>query len=233
MREYKGDLYAYVTEGTKTLELMDKYEGIVKDSKGPYKRLILENSYYANVGKYICTYNLIIERIVSPLYAVGDITFTEFKTKKGVPVCLYCDSQLRKAYIEQKDILNKKEIYFEKPYYLRAQNSSNREGYGWEWDWSGGAGDYWEGTFYGETDNYGFVGVVIKSIKERPKPFQAKKEIKVELKTVQGSKYYLVREIGGMQMKIPYQNGMSKNDAILKFHKISSQKENEIRKRRK
>ena len=74
----------------------------------------------------------------------------------------YISQQISDDVIDK--YLGKRELFcFDKPYHLRAQNSLNRTGYGWEWDWSGGIGDYIEGTQYGETTDYGFVGVYIVS----------------------------------------------------------------------
>ena len=69
-------------------------------------------------------------------------------------------AEVNDEIIEQ--YVDKNRFYrFSKPFLLRAQNSLNRTGYGWEWDWSGGYGDYIEGTLYGETTNYYFVGVYV------------------------------------------------------------------------
>ena len=52
-------------------------------------------------------------------------------------------------------------IKFEKPYLLRAQNSNNRTGYGNEYY---GYDLVYQGTLYGETTNYAFVGVILHKI---------------------------------------------------------------------
>lgn len=58
-------------------------------------------------------------------------------------------------------MINRLEIEFEKPYYLRAQNSGNRSGYGLEW-W--GRDTCFEGKEYDETDDYCFSGVKIEIV---------------------------------------------------------------------
>lgn len=99
-----------------------------------------------------------------------------FNDNKFTWKCTHCNyknsiskDNLRKPYEIDDNIItqyvDKDQFYrFSTPFLLRAQNSSNRTGYGWEWDWSGGYGDYTEGTLYGETTDYFFVGAYISSI---------------------------------------------------------------------
>ena len=67
--------------------------------------------------------------------------------------------------VSKKDVQRysgKEEIfYLNKPFRFRAQNSGNRTGYDWTWDWRNGYGDYTEGTYYGETTEYVFAGIYI------------------------------------------------------------------------
>ena len=213
----KDDFQAFVTDSTNTLPLMDKFEGRSKESDGPYKRLIFKNSYQATIGKYLCKYHLILERFEDVQHTEGDMTFTVFKKEKGVSVYHYCNNQLRKALKEDKNILKRKEFYFYIPYYLRAQHSGKREGYGWEWDWSDGIGIPTEGTMYGDTDDYGFVGVVFESVTLKKDPVQQESRsnnLKVELTIFKGQKYYKILKSEEESFLIPYKQGMSKQDAI-------------------
>lgn len=154
-------LETYVFDTTKSVQLLDRFEGLGEENNTIYERMILKNCKYGTTKEgHSFIYHLVIERSKNRNY-VGDITFTKFK--KGQ------DRELRHYICEQinKDIINKyagtKEIYyFEKPFLLRAQNTSNRTGYGWEWNWSGGIGTSYEGTFYGETTSYVFAGVIIE-----------------------------------------------------------------------
>lgn len=47
---------------------------------------------------------------------------------------------------------------FKAAFPLGGQTYANQTGYGWEWDWSDGYGDYTEGTYYGEVKNFLIVG---------------------------------------------------------------------------
>ena len=214
----KGDYYAYVSDDSKTLPLMDKFEGRSKDSEGPYKRFILKNTYEAAVGPYICQYHPIIERLADIEHTEGNITFSEFKKEKEANVYHYCNTKLNEAFRHNKDILNRKEIYFFTPYYLRAQSSKNREGYGWEWEWSHGRESHTEGTFYGETDNYGFVGVVIENVTRKKKQAQKTKErpenLRVEFVRHMGKKYYKIYKSEEESYLIPYEKKMTKQDVL-------------------
>ena len=156
------ELIAYVTNDTRTILLLDKFEGYRPDSNIKYQRIVIKNAKYLSPRPDLSVgYHLVIERGKGHDYN-GNITFTEFKMGN--------DSRLRKFVLSEinDDIINqyidKDQFYrFSTPFLLRAQNSTNRTGYGWEWDWSGGYGNYTEGTFYGETSNYFFVGVYISS----------------------------------------------------------------------
>lgn len=157
----KEVLEEYIFDTTKSIPLLDKFEGFGNQNNVIYDRIVLKNCRYGRTSEgREFSYRLVIERSKARDY-IGDITFTKFK--KGE------DSDLRKYISSQvsNDIVNrhagKDEIYyFDKPYLLRAQNSSNRTGYGWEWDWSDGIGTAYEGTFYGETTSYVFAGIVIE-----------------------------------------------------------------------
>ncbi len=148
------ELVTYVFDNTKSVALMDRYEGTFGDTV--YKRIALENIFFANGAR--C--HLVIERANKKDY-VGNITFTDFK--KGYTGALrnHINSEVTPEVI--KKYAGKKEIfYFDKPFRLRAQNSGNRSGYGSRWDWSDGVGEMvYEGTLYGETTDYVFAGVYI------------------------------------------------------------------------
>lgn len=182
------DLLIYVTEGTKTIELMDKFEGFYTFDGVPYKRIVFKNIYECNLEKLICRFHLVIERILPESKKEGNITFSEFKKTKGFPVLQYANKMIREEFKRNRDFINQKKFYFNTPYYLRAQNSTNRQGYGWEWDWSDGYGTFEEGTYYGETSDYGFVCIIIEDIvlaKNYTKPISQKinidDNIKIEL----------------------------------------------------
>ena len=156
----ESELVACVFDDTRTIELMDRFEGFGEKNTKSYERLVVKNGLlYCNYGDpYI---NLVIERR-SDNNITGDITLTEFK--KGETL------QLRQHIIEEldSDILkaykDKNQFYrFQTGYLLRAQNSKNRSGYGWRWNWSHGVGEYIRGTEYGETTDYVFVGAYVSS----------------------------------------------------------------------
>lgn len=59
-----------------------------------------------------------------------------------------------------KDMAYGQKVAFETPLPLGGQTYANQTGYGWEWDWSGGYGDYTEGTFYGEVTTFLIIGFI-------------------------------------------------------------------------
>ncbi|WP_022755885.1 hypothetical protein [Butyrivibrio fibrisolvens] len=153
-KRVKDELVTYVDNNTKSVALMDRFEG--KDREVIYKRIALENMLFANGA--IC--HLVIER-ANRRPCVGDITFTDFKKGYSGDLCNHVKAEVTSDVI--KKYSGKKEIYyFDKPFRLRAQNSGNRTGYGSIWEWSYGGGEMvHEGTLYGETTDYVFAGVYI------------------------------------------------------------------------
>lgn len=151
------DLIRNVYKTTRTLELMDEFEGYSKNNSEPYDRLII-NGYtgYTKLGNITCQY--IIKRMSYKDKVVGNVTFTNLKNGKCDDLKKYITEQIE-SKIKSLAYDERIEIELDTPYLLRAQYSRNREGYGWEWDWSYGVGTYTEGTEYGETTKYGIVGV--------------------------------------------------------------------------
>lgn len=157
-KEYKV-LETYVFDNTRTVELMDRFEGI--GTGEPYDQLLIKRALNIYIGnKYVCV-DLVVERSRQHNYE-GNITFTQYK--KGVVYELreFIQNQLTGVNLNQVKKSGEM-IEFDHPYLLRAQNSRNRTGYGWEWDWT----DRYdplvtEGTLYGETTNYVFVGAYIR-----------------------------------------------------------------------
>ena len=137
---------------TKTVKLMDEFEGIGTDNIYVYERLEIPYAFHMFINGKYQSITLIVKRCRAS-ECVGDITFTEFKQEKYDDLLKYVKDQIGDKIIKPSEIFS-----FEKPYHLRAQNSTNKTGFGWEWDWSDGYGSYTEGTFYGETTDYGFVG---------------------------------------------------------------------------
>ena len=155
-KKHRNELRKYVLDDTKTISILDEFEGIGEKNDTIYDRLVLNNTHYLylNNERYSC--HLVIERSKSHDY-VGDITFTKYKKGEGYQLSEYIGAEVT-AEVAKKYKGTKEIFYFSKPFHLRAQNSLNRTGYGWEWDWSDGVGSYIEGTEYGETTDYVFCG---------------------------------------------------------------------------
>lgn len=153
-KKEEEELLVHITSRTRTIELVNRFEGIGSDTV--YKRIILSNIYYFNSER--C--RLVIERANHREFA-GETTFTQFKQGNATALSMYVESSITDEVV--KKYSGKKRIfYFEKPFKLKAQNSTNRQGYGTVWDWSGGVGTVlYEGTKYGETTDYAFVGAYI------------------------------------------------------------------------
>lgn len=155
----KRDLVTFIFDDTRTVDLMDKFEGL--SGEKPYERLIIKRALSVRVGTKFEFVDLVLERSRNRDYQ-GNITFTEFKKGNIGDLKRYVQSQF-----SEDDVAGCLETggikLFNKPYLLRAQNSRNRSGYGWEWDWSNPySPSVMEGTFYGETTNYVLVGAYVR-----------------------------------------------------------------------
>ena len=148
-----------VFNDTRTIDLLDEFEGIGERNLYRYEMLEILSALTLRKNNKLLRLSLVVKRCKAG-ECTGDITFTEFKQGKVAELKQYVSKQITDEVIEKYQG-TRKLYYFDKPYHLRAQNSSNRTGYGWEWDWSGGYGSYIEGTLYGETTDYGFVGAYI------------------------------------------------------------------------
>lgn len=157
----KETLFKRLDRGTRSVEVMDQFEGIGDNNRFIYNELILRDVAYLCLDETRYNFiSLVIQRRPGK-EMIGDITFTEIKNGKFDDLKNYIIDQSKKHDFK-KFVDGKETMLFDKPYHLRAQTSLNRTGYGWEWDWSGGYGDYIEGTMYGETTDYGIIGIRIE-----------------------------------------------------------------------
>ena len=215
-RECVDELVECVFDNTRTVDLLDKYEGIGEQKKVIYKRLVIENGKYSRwTEEGMVSFNLVIERGRGNDY-VGDVTFTAFKKDETYGLRKHIEEEVTEDVIKLYKDKNRF-FRFSKPYLLRAQNSSNRTGYGWEWDWSGGYGNYTEGTLYGETTNYFFVGVYVT---EGHIFYDARKRLEFEVSCLEKSvvivdgKYDIKFYTGKL-------NDITSNKMVQRFLKIS------------
>lgn len=120
-------LEAGIYDDTRTLDLMDRFEGFGKDTA--YVQLVLRNIVCINIEGDYEYLSLVVERSKDYRY-VGNITFTELKQGQTRDLYSFLRKQFSKEVLEQYK--NKAEEYrFDTSYLFRAQNSSNRSGYYW------------------------------------------------------------------------------------------------------
>ena len=79
--EIKDELIEYLFDTTKTVKLLDKFEGYLPQESVKYKRLVIKNYKYTDFynDKWL-GFHLVIERGCNQEY-VGGITFTELKVQ--------------------------------------------------------------------------------------------------------------------------------------------------------
>ena len=166
------ELHIKMFDTSRTLKLMDEFDGIGEGNKIIYDRLVIYNeNLLGSLGEHkVFNYALIVERGKCP-NAVGSITMTDFKSSYLNPFIYVSKSEDSKTILLKEHIENEvtesvyneyvdsgKAYLFSVPYRLKAQNSINRSGYGNIYK-----GDVlvYEGTKYGETSSYLIVGVYI------------------------------------------------------------------------
>ena len=156
----KDVLCDYITPDTKTVELIDQFEGIGENNPYVFESLELVDMLMIRNKETGDRFHvrLVIKRCCVE-DCVGDITFSEYKKRQVKDLREYIAGEITSKVLEEYQGENKL-FYFSKPYHLRAQNSRNLTGFGWGWD--GDVGRYQEGTLYGETTDYGFVGAYIE-----------------------------------------------------------------------
>ena len=213
------DLEVFISKDTNTLPIMDRFEKREQNKK-VYNGMIIRNSERVTIDGFLYKYNLIVERInCFESKPVGNITLSEFKKHKG-SVTQRASSYLIN-YAKEHQIKVNAEIYFDKPFYLRAQSSSNREGYGWEWEWDNLIS---VGTEYGETNDYGFVGAKIESINpdnNSPINYDSIPDPKrVEVVTYNGSKYFKAYEDDTHSYMFPYKNGLDSKQIAKEYKEM-------------
>ena len=151
----------FIFKDSGTVHIMDAFEDVNEKGFRRYERLIVENffSFDENFG-----FNLVIER-KGERATVGSITMTEFKQGYVQHLISHVKKEIRKMIsIRENQVKDGEMIFFEVPYLLRAQNSSNRTGYGNVYN---GEDLIFEGTLYGETTSYAFIGAKMIDIKKR------------------------------------------------------------------
>ena len=86
----KRDLETFIFDDTRTVDLMDKFEGL--SGEKPYERLIIKRAFSIRVGTKFEFVDLVLERSRNRDYQ-GNITFTEFKKGNIGDLRRYVQSQ--------------------------------------------------------------------------------------------------------------------------------------------
>lgn len=157
-------LYKAIGKSTKSIDLMDDFETRLTDGSKKYDTLFLRTVCTLSTKDQYCMISLFIQRRPYNMKCIeSSLTFTKLKNHvlggffnekdqsyNIVNVLLQEVAKLPKGEGE-KEI----DIFFKTPVEFHAQNSSNRCGYG---TYYRGPHLIHEGTKYGETTRYMFVG---------------------------------------------------------------------------
>ncbi len=145
-------LKKYINQDAKTVELLDEFEKANDEGIKKYSRILDTGAWYYTADR---RYQFIIERLEGRK-CVGDITMTNYKTRNHNRALIDYAKEQIKQFLDNNDVDAPTEIMFEQPFLIRGQKSSNRRGYGSEYN---GNRLVKKGTLYGETTDYAIVGV--------------------------------------------------------------------------
>ena len=154
-----------VRNDTRTVALLDKFESINENGSKKYKTLLLEDAFYIRHLGHRYKISLYMQR--KPLGSScikSSLTFSDLKrelfnhiysVESNSPIKIV--NEVLKAIAEVPNLqeLQQTQFFFDLPVQFNAQNSSNRSGYGNRYR---GEELVYQGTQYGETTTYVFVG---------------------------------------------------------------------------
>lgn len=79
----------------------------------------------------------------------------------SIPRMQYLKNHIIDAASQYKNLTPNLIIPLSEPCPIGGQSDFNQTGYGWEWIWEYGIGDYTEGTYYGEMTGFSVIGIRI------------------------------------------------------------------------
>lgn len=180
----QDELVVTVFQDTKTVQLLDEFEGYTGDNSHKYKRMVLR-IYNGNMYIYNSSYRYVVERgNEQTIYPIGGISFTDLKNGYDEDLRKYVESEITEDIIRKYENTNKF-FKFSKPYLLRAQNRYNRIAYE----------ESNEKRLFKRTTYYAITGVYLTSEYgdyipgKRKKFYESEKEIEEIIVTELGEAY--------------------------------------------
>lgn len=118
---------------------------------------------YKSFSYIVIRANTIITGTVANIPTMTEIKSVSGKSISGVniPRMQFLKEHILEASRHNSVIKSNQIIPLSEPCPIGGQSDSNQEGYGWEWDWSNGIGDCYEGTYYGEMTGFSVIGIQI------------------------------------------------------------------------
>ena len=156
-----GNSYiASIYKDTKTVSMIDQYLASKKEF------LVFKDYFYFD-GKWLSPVVVYTNKRIR--YYTSDLTMTNFRMmdcsfRKNLGIKWFCNEEQReytliKCLFDLEFESDKKALSFDYPCQFNAQSSSNRTGYGNEYN---GEDLVSEGTKYGETTRFFIIGVLIR-----------------------------------------------------------------------
>lgn len=181
----EDELIVRVFQNTKTVQLLDEFEGYTGDNPHKYKRMVI-NIYDGDMHIYNSRYDYVIERgDEQTIRSIGGISFTDLKNGNDEDLRKYIESEITEDVVRKYKDTNKF-FKFSKPYLFKAQNRHNRIAYEESknntdelWNFSGK-------SHFKRTTRYAITGVYLTSEyhsyipSKRKKFYESEKEKKIE-----------------------------------------------------
>ena len=154
-----------VRKDTRSIALLDKFESLDENRCKKYTTLILQDAFCIKHAGHCYRVSLHMQRKAKDSTCIpSSLTFSDLKQK--LVNCIFSVeskskikivNEVLKVAAETPSLQDEKQAYlsFQSPVEFNAQNSSNRSGYGNRYC---GEDLVYEGTLYGETTTYVFVG---------------------------------------------------------------------------
>lgn len=179
------ELVIKVFQNTKTVQLLDEFEGYTGDNPHKYKRMVI-SIYDGNTNIYDSTYNYVIERgDEQTIHPIGGISFTDLKNGNDEDLKKYIESEITEDIVKKYKDTNKF-FKFSKPYLFKAQNRLNRIAYEEPQNNTDKFWDFNRRSYFKRTTRYAITGVYLTSgyynyiPGKRKKFYESEKEREIE-----------------------------------------------------
>lgn len=157
----KNSYFASLKKNTSTTPIVTEY--CKSDKEFMVLNAGMRLPEYKKFSYIIIRSNKTIVGIQENVPTMSEIKSVADKSISGVsiPRMQYLKNHIIDATSKYKNLTPNLIIPLSEPCPLGGQSDFNQTGYGWEWTWEYGIGDYTEGTYYGEMTGFSVIGIRI------------------------------------------------------------------------